>query len=184
MRMIPRTVLAQVSTDAIDPVQTPATGEVNPIGSTATGQSKANNAQAERDLARRAQEKNANSGASTPIGTLVVDQTGTGRLQQKVESLQVRSVVGQAIVLYSQTAQPAPVPTAPAPNVTRTPAASTAPALAGEQTPVAGGIIQLVMDRQPAEPVSPNAVQDPASATPVAEQPGKVAPPVDPNVVR
>ena len=38
------------------------------------------------------------------IGTLTVDQSGTGRLQQTVEGVQVQDVVGQAIVLYSSSA--------------------------------------------------------------------------------
>ena len=33
------------------------------------------------------------------IGTITVNQIGTGRMQQKVEGMQVRNVVGQAIVL-------------------------------------------------------------------------------------
>jgi hypothetical protein len=33
---------------------------------------------------------------------LTVDQSGTGRMQQTVEGMRVRNVVGQAILLYSQ----------------------------------------------------------------------------------
>jgi len=48
---------------------------------------------------------NANgAGTLNQIGTITVDQSGTGRMQQRVESAQVRNVVGQAIVLYSQNA--------------------------------------------------------------------------------
>jgi hypothetical protein len=36
------------------------------------------------------------------IGTLTVDESGTGQLQQPVEGVQVQHVVGQAIVLYTQ----------------------------------------------------------------------------------
>jgi hypothetical protein len=38
------------------------------------------------------------------IGTFTVDQNGTGRLQQVVESVAVQDVVGQAIVIYAQNA--------------------------------------------------------------------------------
>jgi hypothetical protein len=40
------------------------------------------------------------------IGTLTVDQSGTGRLQQVVESVRVQDVVGQAIAIYSQNGVP------------------------------------------------------------------------------
>jgi hypothetical protein len=46
-------------------------------------------------------------GSATPttqIGTLTVDQSGTGRLQQVVEGVSVQDVVGQAIAIYSTNA--------------------------------------------------------------------------------
>jgi hypothetical protein len=40
-----------------------------------------------------------------PVGVLTVDESGTGRLQQVVEGLQVADVVGQAILIHAQGAQ-------------------------------------------------------------------------------
>jgi PDZ domain len=40
------------------------------------------------------------------VGTLTVDQSGTGRLQQVVEGVRVRDVVGQAIVIYAPATPP------------------------------------------------------------------------------
>jgi hypothetical protein len=42
------------------------------------------------------------AGPALSIGTLTVDQSGTGRMQQLVEGVQVEAVIGQAIALYSQ----------------------------------------------------------------------------------
>jgi hypothetical protein len=48
------------------------------------------------------------AGPSLQIGMLTVNQSGTGRLQQVIESVRVQDVIGQAIVIYSQNAgQPA-----------------------------------------------------------------------------
>jgi hypothetical protein len=46
-------------------------------------------------------------GPTLRIGTLTVDQSGTGRLQQVVEAVRVEDVVGQAIVIYAQNANQA-----------------------------------------------------------------------------
>ena len=46
------------------------------------------------------------SGTLSQIGTITIDQSGTGRMQQRVEGVQVRNVVGQAIVLYSHGGSP------------------------------------------------------------------------------
>jgi hypothetical protein len=50
------------------------------------------------------------------IGILTIDQSGTGRLQQVVEGIQVRDVVGQAILIYPPTAPPETI-VPPNPNV-------------------------------------------------------------------
>jgi len=41
------------------------------------------------------------------IGTITVDQSGTGRMQHVVEGMQVRNVVGQALVIYTSGTTPA-----------------------------------------------------------------------------
>jgi hypothetical protein len=43
-------------------------------------------------------------GPTIHVGTLSVDQSGAGRLQQVVDGVQVQNVVGQTIVIYSQNA--------------------------------------------------------------------------------
>jgi hypothetical protein len=45
-------------------------------------------------------------GPTVNVGTLTVDQSGTGRLQQVVEGVQVQQVVGQAIVILSDQVSP------------------------------------------------------------------------------
>jgi hypothetical protein len=91
------------------PSTTPATGNVNPSTSTPTGRSSVNDAQ-QAELAKQAAAAGRGAGNTTMnrIGTITVDQSGTGRMQQKVEGMQVRNVVGQAIVLYSQAASSPP----------------------------------------------------------------------------
>jgi hypothetical protein len=123
------------------------------------------------------------------IGTLTVDQSGTGRLQQTVEGVQVQDVVGQAIVLYSSSASantplPPNLDAAADPNAdprstpadrarrnTAIPESETtnrkvAAATNGinGQVPVAGGLIRLISD-------SPST---PASTTNTQEQPATV----------
>jgi hypothetical protein len=199
-------------TGEVNPSTTPPTGNVNPSSSTPTGQSSVNNAQ-RAQLAREAA-----GGVASPtqnqIGTITVDQSGTGRMQQKVESMQVRNVVGQAIVLYSQGGSSQP--TLPsnlngtAGSATRqgvndstardsqlpndanagqgSAASQTAalqPATSGTQVPVAGGIIQLVTDRRPPATAVPQTSQAPTGASEAVEQqPADAAPPARQNLVR
>jgi hypothetical protein len=227
---IPPTVLAQVAdpsqptrgasgttippTGQVSPPTAPPTGQVNPSNTTPTGQSTVNNALLEQ--ARRAREANAaaagagaaGSRAPNQIGTLTVDQSGTGRMQTVVEAMRVQDVVGQAIVLYSQAvaapttlppnldpsadpasgtgvvdpASPTDRPSAP----TTTPLTTTVPGRATGQggvnapQPVAAGIIRLVSDRRPAPP--PDLDAESVFGNP--PQPAANAPPVGPNPIR
>ncbi|MEX2310688.1 MAG: PDZ domain-containing protein [Pirellulales bacterium] len=136
-QLVPRTVLAQVidaaqggasagnatGGAAAGAVQTPSTGQAQPLDTPNTGQA--------RPLDTPARDPNADgfqatdqtqdgldasagspgtglgAGPAIPVGTLTVDQSGTGRLQQVVEGMQVRAVVGQAIVIYIQAVPPA-----------------------------------------------------------------------------
>jgi hypothetical protein len=74
-------------------------GVVNPIGDPRT---------ARRDASLGANDPSDNfppiAGPAVRIGTLTVDQSGTGRLQQTVEGVQVQGIVGQALVIYSTNA--------------------------------------------------------------------------------
>jgi len=115
----------------------------------------------------------ASGGTLGDIGTLTVDQSGTGRMQKTVESLRVRNVVGQAIILYSQGNSGQPTLPAnlngsagaaskqgvvDAPNAAQANAASKSAGATGSTTTaaqqglpnsrvaVAAGIIQLVPD--------------------------------------
>ncbi len=86
----------------------PPTGRVLPSGTTATGQPDPDAV----DDGVVGSGVNAGIAAgtglnvSTPaqIGVLTIDQSGTGRLQQVVEGVRVRDVVGQAIVIYAPAA--------------------------------------------------------------------------------
>jgi membrane-associated protease RseP (regulator of RpoE activity) len=115
-RLVPYTVLAQVAATA-EPANTELgsssaadkirpTGEVIPPSSTPTGQLNdgqgAQAAQATTGTAQNVASAAPVGAALNQIGTITIDQSGTGRMQQKLENVQVRSVVGQAIVLYSQ----------------------------------------------------------------------------------
>lgn len=85
------------------PLSTPASGQVNPSGATPAGQSSANVAISEQiNQANGGNAGNSGTPMIREIGLLTVDQSGTGRMQQTVEAIQVGDVVGQAIVLYSQ----------------------------------------------------------------------------------
>jgi len=95
----------------VNPITAPATGKVNPSSTTATGQSSINNAQREQANQNAAAGTTGSgaaggvgsgSGTLGDVGMLTVDQSGTGRMQQTVEGMRVRNVVGQAIILYSQ----------------------------------------------------------------------------------
>jgi hypothetical protein len=67
------------------------------------------------------------------IGTLTIDQSGTGRLQQIVEGVSVQDVVGQAIVIYTATGnQPNTLP----PNLN--PTVDAAGGTGATQTPAVG----------------------------------------------
>ncbi len=159
------------------PLTAPPTGKVNPSSTTPTGQSSVNNAQ--RNQAAQAGGNTAlGAGASglNAIGTLTVDQSGTGRMQQTVEGVQVRNVVGQAIVLYAKDVPPqTTLPSnlngsagqAARTGVAGANSARASQGVAGEnqggaasqtavaagqaatggQLPVAGGLIRLISDR-------------------------------------
>jgi hypothetical protein len=199
-------------TGEVNPSTTPPTGNVNPSSSTPTGQSSVNNAQ-RAQLAREAAAAGVGSATQNQIGTITVDQSGTGRMQQKVESMQVRNVVGQAIVLYSQggsSQQTLPSNlNGTAGSATRqgvidstardsqrpndanggqgSAASQTAarqPATSGAQMPVAGGIIQLVTDRRPPPTTVPQTSQAPTGVNEAVEQPADAAPPTRQNLVR
>jgi hypothetical protein len=178
---IPRTVLAQISAppDAI-----PASEPNLPNPKTNV----ANNASA-------APPPQTGAGTLKNIGTLTVDLNGTGRLQQKVESARVRDVVGQALVIYGQHT---PAPTAAPEKSNAGSTAPTRPGLSGPisagnynasleggaEVPVAGGIIQLVMDRRPPEGLSPQSTQAPPGTNGATEQPASVPPGAGQNLVR
>lgn len=92
------------------PTQIPPTGEVNPVRTPPTGEVVPNNSEAAalRPLGntgrgtRNGSNGHGIGGAGMPVGTLTIDQSGTGRLSQVVEAVRVQDVVGQAIVIYSQ----------------------------------------------------------------------------------
>jgi hypothetical protein len=87
---------------------TPATGEVLPSNASPTGIPRAADARRDSSLITN-DGVHAVPGIPGPairIGTLTVDQSGTGRLQQTVEGVQVQGIVGQALMIYSMNAMP------------------------------------------------------------------------------
>jgi len=224
---IPRSVLAQVVNDPQQntgssgttipatgqsrPLTAPATGQVNPSSTLPTGQSSANN-----ELTNQINQNNAartgvgntgvgNTGnpAMNQIGTLTVDQSGTGRMQHVVEGLQVQAVVGQAIAIYAQNAATDQKTTLPpnldattdpaAGNATNAPQSNAAQngqarpgatnGASGNNTPVAAGIIRLMNERGPA-PTSGAATDDAFGPAPAPPQPANNSPPAGSNRVR
>jgi hypothetical protein len=77
-------------------LKTPPTGALDPINATPTGRPRVNPLDAPADNGPGA------TAASIPVGTLTVDQSGTGRMQQIVEGVRVQDVIGQAILIHSQ----------------------------------------------------------------------------------
>jgi hypothetical protein len=92
-------------TGNVEPLDTPPTGQVKPSGATATGLPRVGDP---RDDPNIVNDPGAGGGIGPAlrIGTLTVDQSGTGRMQQVVESVRVQDVVGQAIAIYSQNGVP------------------------------------------------------------------------------
>lgn len=133
------------------------------------------------------------------LGTLTVDQSGTGRMQHVVEGIQVRNIIGQAIVISPQgeassTKLPpdldptidAAKPKSPPSNgstAANTPASigNSGAASAGGSKPVAGGIIRLLSDRNPS---SEGQQADIPPATPGVLAPASNTPPVPPSSIR
>ena len=182
----------------------PPTGQLNPTNTTPTGQSTVNNA-----LVAQADHTNAaSSGAGAlggpmfhQIGTLTVDQSGTGRMQHVVEAMRVRNVVGQAIVLSAVPGSDQTLPANLDPTIDpargktaadvvqstdNTSATKGIPAAVATTAPVpvAAGIIRLMSDRRPpaANPATDEAVFGPP-ASPI-QQPANIIPPVGTNPIR
>jgi hypothetical protein len=78
----------------------PPTSQVNEPGAAPAGSPPVNTAL----RVPSNQGSGANGSTLNEIGVLTVDESGTGRIQQVVEGVSVRDVVGQAIVIYSQSA--------------------------------------------------------------------------------
>jgi hypothetical protein len=162
-------------TGQVLPPGTPPTGDVLPPGTPATGQPDAN-AAGEEGLAGLDDSDiasgNALSGSTmAAIGVLTVDQSGTGRMQQTVEGVRVRDVVGQAIVIYAPAA-PATTTVPPNTNVSGTRGAAAAAPSDQERLGNAPGINQ---SRQQPGTVPGNAPQQLTSGGPITGTPAPVA---------
>jgi hypothetical protein len=201
---IPASGLAQ-------PTTTPATAGPVATATTPAGQSTVNNAQQNQPAPTNTAVNPTNTVASTAkgvngalldnIGTLTIDQSGTGRMQQKVEGVKVRNVVGRAIVIYSQSKPQQTLPadlngsagaasregirdTVPAPGSQATTTAgqrnTTASTVApnppwGTRLPVAAGIIRLISDRRPPA-TGTQTTETPTGTNPAIEQPANAVP--------
>jgi hypothetical protein len=172
------------------PLSTPPSGQTRPLTSTPTGLPDTR----QPGRADTPPGESSQGGTLSQIGVLTVDQSGTGRLQQVVEGVQVAEIVGQAIVIYAP-ARPPQTAIPPDPNVSgvregagdpNVPAESQATAGAtqaprqnaaaiagaaqvnGATQPVAAGVIRLLSDRRPAL----GATDSPTGElTPQAQQP-------------
>jgi len=190
------------------PLDVPPTGQVNPPDTTPTGQSIVNNNLDEKALQANAARQNASTVPGNQIGTLTVDQSGTGRLQQVVEGMQVRDVVGLAVVIYSQTSAPQNTlppnldptadpnggqpaagsnpsggasPTGVGPRAGVVPPASAIQPDGDKKNLVAAGIIRLVSDRGATAGVG---TQPNVPATGPVQQPANNVPPTGVNPIR
>jgi hypothetical protein len=175
---IPRDVLAQVQSPTTDssaappatgsaqelqtpatgrtePLKTPPTGAVDPINATPTGRPKVN------PLDALANHGTGATTASIPVGTLTVDQSGTGRLQQIVEGVRVQDVIGQAILIHSQGSD-SQTPLPPNLDVTADPQAA-ATELNDANQQIANGPSQTIEPpvAPPTNPTAPGEVADP-----------------------
>jgi hypothetical protein len=101
--------------DEAGPLDTPAAGRNQPLDTSVTDPDGTDGTVAGQDTALGTQDAGIGDlsagtrtgfGPSVTVGTLTVDQSGTGRLQQVVDGVQVQHVVGQAIVIYSQQVPP------------------------------------------------------------------------------
>jgi hypothetical protein len=169
----------------------PAATQLDDSGTTATGVPRT--ADARRDPSLPTGSGNVPGGAAMThqIGTLTVDQSGTGRLQQTVEGVQVKDIVGQAIVLYSSSpsantplppnldaaADPNANPSTPAgrardaaiqnsPHVTTSSRNVATASGIGGQVPVAGGLIRLMSDSS-SIPATSSTPQDQPATVPL-----------------
>jgi hypothetical protein len=162
---IPKSVLAEVApntagvtapaTGQVNPITAPATGAVNPTNTTATGQSTVTNQEPQQQLNEQ-NGRPAGPPGINDIGTLTVDQSGTGRMQHVVEGIRVQNVVGQALII-SSFATPRAKTLPPNLDATADPASRkpaeradvSAPSTANGTIPAAAGIIRLISDRGP-----------------------------------
>jgi hypothetical protein len=145
--------LSAPPTGEANPLTAPATGEVNELSASPTGRPAPSPA---LTTGRRGGPAGAGLGTTAPgivapIGPLTIDQSGTGRLQQVVEGVQVADVVGMAVVIYTDAVPPAnTIPPggntvdAPVPGqrTAAKPPVGTAGALPGPM-PVAAGLIRI-----------------------------------------
>ena len=135
-------------TGEVNQLSAPPTGEVNELSARPTGQLDQTAATGGRSATGGAAGA---PGVVAPIAPLTVDRSGTGRLQQVVEGIQVADVVGLAIVIYTEAVPPAnPIP--PGGNLVdaarpqqRGAAQQPAAAVAAPQgpMPVAAGLIRM-----------------------------------------
>jgi hypothetical protein len=180
---------------------TPPTGQVGPAATPPTGQEipalTPPTGRVDAAAAVGGDSGSTRSGILTHVGTLTIDQSGMGSLQQVVEGVLVRDVLGKAIVIYAPVEPPqaaVPVP----PNAAGTgvdsaqtfgasppqPGATSAPqapgrrprTIAGAQpqpenprAPVAAGLIHMLSDRRPSTATASETPTIPAAEPQSAE---------------
>jgi PDZ domain len=159
----PRSVLAQVVSNPVSDIAggaAPPTGQVQPLTAPAAGQADPTNTVP----IGRSNAAGSPAPGQNELGTLTVDQSGTGRMQRVVEGVRVRNVVGQALVISASTkspittlppnldptADPAPAKSPAARGATNPGSVASPPSSAsptGGPVPVVAGVIRLLSDR-------------------------------------
>jgi hypothetical protein len=146
------------------PPGAPPTGRTRPSGTSPTGETDPD-AQGDEGAFGVVGNDDIASGSTLSgstlglVGALTVDQSGTGRMQQVVEGLRVRDVVGQAIVIYAPATPPT---TTVPPNTNVSGTRGETAAAAAQQRP------GNVPGTNPPRQVPNGAAQQPANTGPVA----------------
>jgi hypothetical protein len=159
-------------TGRVLPPGAPPSGRVLPPGTTPTGQpdpdavSEQGSTQGITDDV--ASGNTLGSQILSQIAVLTVDQSGTGRLQQVIEGVRVRDVVGQAIVIYAPATPPA---TTVPPNTNVSGTRASASAVAGGQQQAVTAPRQAAESRQ----LPGRAPQQATNTVPLAGSPTPVA---------
>jgi hypothetical protein len=164
----------------------PATGRVLPSGTAAVGlpaDDQRVSGAAGPAASTNATRSGSLDGTLSRMGVLTVDESGTGRLQQVVENIRVRDVVGLAIMIHA-TDQP-PDTTSPATSRAAGPDGVQGAASQAQRSPASIRNSQpSALDPPPHQPIAAGMIRllpDRRPAARTAEVPGTDVPPAEPQ---